>query len=128
MQKFLLDTHILIWLAEEPQKLSRKSEFVLNSDNELLLSHACVWEMAIKIKTGKLKLKMLLEEFITKAAEKHKLNFLPILLTHIYQTQILPFHHRDPFDRLLIAQAITENIAIISSDEIFDAYNSNRIW
>jgi len=97
MQKFLLDTHTLIWLAEEPQKLSRKSEFVLNSDNELLLSHACVWEMAIKIKTGKLKLKMLLEEFITKAAEKHKLNFLPILLTHIYQTQIFPFHHRDPF-------------------------------
>ena len=128
MQKFLLDTHTLIWIAEQPQKLSSKSTSVLNSSNQLLLSHVSVWEMAIKIKTGKLKLKMKLDEFITKAAEKHKLNFLPILLTHIYQTQIFPFHHRDPFDRLLIAQAITENIAIISSDEIFDAYNSNRIW
>src|SRR4051812_46811522 len=65
----------LIWIAEQPQKLSKKSESVLDSDNELLLSHVSVWEMAIKIKTEKLKLKMQLEEFITKAIEKHKLDF-----------------------------------------------------
>ena len=128
MQKFLLDTHTFIWLAEQPEKLSTTSISVLNSNNELLLSHASVWEMAVKIKIGKLKLKMSLEEFITKAAEKHKLEFLPILLTHIYFTQTLPFHHRDPFDRLLIAQSLTENISIVSFDEVFDSYNAKRIW
>lgn len=103
MQKLLPDTHILIWLAEEPEKISKAVEPILNSNSELLLSYVSVWEMAIKIKTGKLKLTMDLEEFVTKAVEKHSLHFLPVSLEHIYQTDRLELYHKDPFDRLMIA-------------------------
>lgn len=128
MQKFLTDTHVLIWLAEEPGKISNLVEPLLNSDNELLLSYVSIWEMAIKIKTGKLKLAMNLEDFVTKAVEKHSLHFLPVSLEHIYQTDKLELLHKDPFDRLLIAQSIVERISVISSDTAFDAYGIHRIW
>jgi len=84
--------------------------------------------MAIKLKTGKLSLALPLEEFVTTAASKHFLNFLPISLAHIYHTQQLELHHRDPFDRLIIAQSITENIPVISSDAVLNAYGITRVW
>lgn len=128
MQKLLLDTQILIWLAEEPEKISSLVDPLLNSNNELLLSHVSVWEIAIKTKTGKIRVEMNLEKFIAKAVEKHSLHFLPISLFHIYQTENLELHHKDPFDRLLIAQSIVEKIPIVSSDAAFDAYGIQRIW
>lgn len=128
MQKLLLDTHILIWLAEEPEKISSLVDPLLNSNNELLLSHVSIWEMAIKTKTGKLRLEMNLKEFIAKAVEKHSLHFLPVSLSHIYQIENLELHHKDPFDRLLIAQSVVEKIPIVSSDASFDAYGIQRIW
>ncbi len=128
MSQFLLDTQVLIWLAEEPGKLSKLAESTINSDNRLLLSHASVWEMAIKVKSGKLRLHIRLDEFVMNAVQKHTLEFLPITLPHIYQTQELPLHHRDPFDRLLIAQSLVEAIPVVSSDELWDAYNIRRIW
>lgn len=84
--------------------------------------------MAIKIKTAKLQLQLPLEQFIDRAVEKHRLTFLPVTLHSIYHTQQLPLHHRDPFDRLLIAQALTEHIPVISSDAVWDAYGVQRIW
>ena len=128
MENFLLDTHTIIWLANDPKLLSVAAAAALNSENKLILSHVSVWEMAIKIKTGKLNLQLPLEEFILKATEKHLLDFLDISLDHIYFTQALPLHHQDPFDRLLAAQSLVENIPIISSDKIFDSYNVKRIW
>lgn len=128
MQKVLLDTQALIWLAREPQKLSPSAMTYLKFANELLLSYASVWEMAIKVKTGKMQLGLPLEEFIETNVEKHVLKLLLITLPHIYHTQQLPLHHRGPFDRLLIAQSITENIPVVSSDAAWDAYGVNRIW
>lgn len=128
MQNVLLDTHTIIWLANDPKLLSVTAKAALNSESRLLLSHVSVWEMAIKIKTGKLNLKLPLKGFILKATEKHSLDFLDISLEHIYYTQTLPLYHQDPFDRLLIAQSLIENIAIISSDKIFDSYDIKRVW
>jgi PIN domain nuclease of toxin-antitoxin system len=87
-----------------------------------------VWEMAIKIKVEKLLLNQQLEVFIENFQQDYGFFLLDISLKHIYNTQILPYHHRDPFDRLLIAQSISEDIQIISADEMFDEYISNRLW
>jgi PIN domain nuclease of toxin-antitoxin system len=125
---YLLDTHTLIWLAEEPDKLSSKAKIILHSENKLLLSSVSVWEMAIKIKANKLNVEIPLKDFVNKAIEKHELKLLSVSLPHIYYTQQLELHHKDPFDRLLIAQSFEQNIPIISSDEIFDLYKVNRIW
>lgn len=87
-----------------------------------------MWETAIKVKTGKMQLGLPLEEFIETNVEKHVLKLLLITLPHIYYTRQLPLHHRDPFDRLLIAQSLTENIPVVSSDAVWDAYGVNGIW
>ncbi len=92
------------------------------------MSPASVWEIAIKINIGKLKLNVSLEKMIQNFQINYDFEILNIELSHIYQTQQLPLHHRDPFDRLIIAQSIVENIEIVSSDEVFDAYGINRIW
>ena len=97
-------------------------------DKNVYLSDVSVWEIAIKTKTGKLKLNNTLEDFIKNFINDYKFFSLPIKTKHIYQTQKLDFHHQDPFDRLLIAQSITKNIPIVSSDDIFDCYINNRIF
>ncbi len=124
----LLDTQILIWLAQSPDSISNTAKLFLFTDVKLMLSHVSIWEIAIKIKTGKLQLDDNLDKFISIALQKQNLELLPISLPHIYQTQQLELHHRDPFDRLLAAQSIVENMPIISSDEIFDQYQVQRIW
>lgn len=124
----LLDTQFIIWIEENPLKISSNTKAQIFADPEVYFSKASVWEMAIKIKTGKLTLKQPLSIFITNFEYDYNFKILDISLPHIYQTQALALHHRDPFDRLLIAQSIVENISIVSSDEIFDAYNINRIW
>jgi PIN domain nuclease of toxin-antitoxin system len=126
--RILLDTHALLWLTENPKLLSVNANAAINSDDTCLVSHASIWELSIKLGTGKLKIKRPLQEYVELAISKHLLESLPIDLTHIYQTQLLPLYYRDPFDRLLIAQALSENIAIVSSDAIFDSYGVKRIW
>lgn len=128
MDKILLDTQILIWLAEAPDKLSVSALEVLNTGNQLFISHVSVWEMVIKIKIGKLSIEFSLQDFIEKAQQKHNLSALSILISHIYKTLELPLHHKDPFDRLLIAQSLSQSMPIISSDALFDPYNVTRIW
>ncbi len=128
MKKYLIDTHVLIWMAQQPENLSVLSKGILESANELFLSQVSVWEMAIKIKAEKLNIVADLSWFIQSSIEKYKLEVLQISLPHIYHTQQLPLHHRDPFDRLLIAQSMSENIPIISSDDVFDVYDVERIW
>ena len=124
----LLDTQIIIWLEENPANIANEVRDQILAETTAYFSKASVWEMAIKIKTGKLSLKQPLDLFIDNFQIDYKFKLLDISLQHIYQTQQLPLHHRDPFDRLLIAQSIIENIAIISSDSIFDAYGIRRIW
>ena len=127
--KVLLDTHVFIWLDTQPEKLSNTvMEICQDIDNQLYLSMASVWEMQIKVQLGKLKLKIPLADMLTVQQQENDLNILNIVLPHIYQLQALPFHHNDPFDRLIIAQSVLEDMTLISFDEKFKAYGISVLW
>src|SRR3954453_22941017 len=112
--RLLLDTHIFIWWAHQPEKLSPAALSALQDEaNELLLSVASVWEMQIKIQMGKLKLSLPLKELLKNQRETNDLTISPVTLTHVLAVDALPFHHKDPFDRLLIAQSIEEELTIV---------------
>lgn len=126
--RFLLNTHVLIWTSEEPAKLSQTAKLRILTAKELVFSYASIWETAIKLKTAKLHLRFPLEDFLIKASLKYSLQLLHINLDYIYYTQQLSLHHRDPFDRLLIAQSLVENLPVVSSDAASDYYGVQRIW
>lgn len=122
--KLLLDTHVFIWWADQPEKLSPAALSALeNEANELLLSVASVWEMQIKIQLGKLKLSLPLKDLIKNQQETNDLTVSPVALTHVLALDALPFHHKDPFDRLLIAQSIEEDLTLVTADSQFSAYS-----
>ncbi len=127
--KILLDTHAFIWLDFQPEKLTKKAiEVCQDTSNELYLSMASLWEMQIKAQLGKLKLKIPLEEMLALQQQENDLKVLNFSLAHIYQLQLLPFHHNDPFDRIIIAQSMLENMTLISVDEKLKAYNIAVLW
>ena len=97
-------------------------------NNENLLSLVSVWEMAIKHSIGKLNFQPSFNEFIEQQIIMNWIELLPIRIDHVAVISSLPLHHRDPFDRLLIAQSIVENIPLLSADQIFDAYPIQRLW
>ena len=122
--KLLLDTHIFIWWADQPEKLPPAALSALEDDaNELLLSVVSVWEMQIKIQLGKLKLSLPLKELVKNQQETNDLTVSPVALTHVLALDALPFHHKDPFDRLLIAQSIEEGLTIVTADSQFSSYS-----
>ena len=122
--KLLLDTHIFIWWADQPEKLSPVALSALEDEaNDLLLSVASVWEMQIKIQLGKLKLSLPLKELVKNQQEINDLMVSPVALTHVLALDALPFHHKDPFDRLLIAQSIAEGLTIVTADSQFSTYS-----
>lgn len=107
--KLLLDTHVFIWVAGNPEKLSEKVRNLLTDANNFwVVSIASVWELQIKSQLGKLNLNSPLPKLITTQQQVNNLQLLPIELSHIYALEALPSHHRDPFDRILIAQSIFE--------------------
>ena len=121
--RLLLDTHIFIWWADQPERLSPAALSAIEDEaNELLLSVASVWEMQIKIQLGKLKLSLPLKELIKSQQETNELTLLPVALTHVLALDALPLHHKDPFDRLLIAQSTEEDLTLVSADSQFSAY------
>ena len=124
----LLDTQIIIWLEEDPTKIPDLIKTLITQELKVYFSKVSVWEMAIKLKTKKLSLMLPLETFIDNFQRDYDFFLLDISLNHVYHTQHLPYHHRDPFDRLLIAQSLVDNIQIISSDSIFDKYDVKRLW
>jgi PIN domain nuclease of toxin-antitoxin system len=127
--RVLLDTHAFLWAAAGHPSLGKRARRVyLDPGNRVHLSTASVWEMAIKASLDKLKLTVPLEDLVVEALEEQSVALLPIELDHVLRVQSLPFHHRDPFDRLLAAQALCEEIAILSSDSVFDAYGVDRVW
>lgn len=122
--KLLLDTHIFIWWADQPEKLSPAALSALEDDaNELLLSVVSVWEMQIKIQLGKLKLSLPLKELLKKQHEINDLTVSAVALTHVLALDALPFHHKDSFDRSLIAQSIEEGLTIVTADSQFSLYS-----
>ncbi len=127
--RILLDTHAFIWFFRGDLKLSVTArELIENMDNEVLLSKASVWEMAIKQSIGKLSLGVPFKAVLVEQLNQNKIEMLDITLDHIEVVASLPLHHRDPFDRLIIAQGMVENIPIVSADDVFNAYGVNRVW
>ncbi|HKR01577.1 MAG TPA: type II toxin-antitoxin system VapC family toxin [Pyrinomonadaceae bacterium] len=126
--KLLLDTHIFIWWANAPEKLSPVELSALEDEtNGLVLSVASVWEMQVKTQLGKLKLGQPLKELIEGQQEINDLQVLPIELSHVLALDSLPLHHKDPFDRLLIAQSIVEDATLVTADEKFSAYSAKLL-
>jgi PIN domain nuclease of toxin-antitoxin system len=126
--KLLLDTHTFLWFIDDSSRLSTQARNLLESDADLLLSTASLWEIAIKTSPGKLTLAQPYDLFIPEQLGLNSVEELPISLAHLAEVSTLPFHHRDPFDRLLISQAIIESVAIVSADSAFDAYSITRLW
>jgi PIN domain nuclease of toxin-antitoxin system len=126
--KLLLDTHAFLWFIEDNPRLSTQAKALLESDVELLISIASLWEIAIKISIGRLALARPYDILIPQQLEQNVIEVLPISLAHLAIVSTLPFHHRDPFDRLLIAQAIAEQLPIVSADATFDVYSIKRLW
>lgn len=127
--KILIDTHVFIWWTGYPQKLSSLvSNLLINPNNEPILSIVSIWEMQIKLSLGRLSLNRALPELVNHEIKQNRIILLPIQLEHIYTLHNLPLHHRDPFDRLLIAQSIFEKINMISIDQKFDIYGVQRLW
>ena len=125
----LLDTQVFIWLSLTPERLSeRVTDLLMDETNLWFLSLVSVWEMQIKRQLGKLSLNLPLPELIASQQQTNGLQLLPIELNHIFTLENLPQFHRDPFDRLLIAQAITEQIPLLSIDTVFDHYPVQRLW
>ncbi len=126
--KLLLDTHTFLWFINDSPQLSADAKNLLESEVDLLLSVASLWEIAIKASLGKLTLPDTYDKFIPQQLTLNEIEILPISVAHLALVTTLPFHHRDPFDRLLIAQAMVEQISIVSIDIVFDSYTVNRIW
>lgn len=126
---FLLDTQAFLFALNSPDVIPTKSRKIFNNpEHELYLSIASIWEMSIKASLGKLKFEDSLRKVIQTSIKESGLKLLSIQVDHIFYVESLPFHHKDPFDRILIAQAVTENMPIVSSDEAFDRYEVKRLW
>lgn len=127
--RILIDTHVFIWWTSDSQKLSLAVYNLLtNPKTQVILSVVSIWEMQIKLSLGKLELKTALPELVEDEVKQNRIELLPLDLSHIYALSNLPNHHRDPFDRLLIAQAKSEELVIISIDDKFDSYDIERLW
>lgn len=127
--RLLLDTHAWLWFVLGDSSLSPSARSGIEDQaNEKLVSPASYWEVAIKISIGKYALPQPYEHFTRRAIEGQGFIVLPVLPRHTSAICSLPFHHRDPFDRLLVAQALIERIPVVSSDTVLDAYGVQRVW
>jgi len=127
--RLLLDTHSFLWFIMGSSKLGEKARALIgDAGNEKLLSAGSLWEMAIKISLGKLKLAEPFENLIPRQIEATGIQVLKIDIPHLAALLTLPFHHRDPFDRLLAAQCSAEKLPIVSIDPVFDSYGIPRLW
>jgi PIN domain nuclease of toxin-antitoxin system len=127
--KFLLDTQAFLWFVLNDRALSQVAcNLIVDPLNDILLSPASYWEIAIKISLGKYQIPGDFETWMEHQIQINELEILPIKVAHVATIVTLPFHHKDPFDRLLVAQALTEEIPIISVDAMLDNYTVTRSW
>ena len=127
--RLLLDTHAFLWFVlDDPRLSATATALIVDSNNDVEISPASYWEMAIKISLGKYSLPEPYEVFMEREIAANQFRILHIEPRHTALLTTLPFHHRDPFDRLLVAQAIVEQIPIVSSDSTFDADGVRRLW
>mgnify|MGYP002790656175 CR=1 len=123
----LLDTQVFIWMFSEPSRIA-PSVLAEMRRASLLLSIVSPWEMMIKYSRGKLHIDHTPDRIVEEHCQRGIITLLPLELAHISHLLTLPHHHKDPFDRIIIAQALTERIPIISSDAAFDGYGVQRMW
>jgi PIN domain nuclease of toxin-antitoxin system len=123
----LLDTHAFLWWVTDDRRLTKRAKRAIGATT-CLLSVASCWEMAIKASLGKLTVPGAVDRFVQEQLEVNGFNLLPITLEHTGRVAALPFHHRDPFDRLLAAQALTEDLPVVSADPVFRRYGVTRLW
>jgi PIN domain nuclease of toxin-antitoxin system len=126
---YLLDTHTFLWFINDDETLSAYAKALIeNTDNLIFLSIATLWEMAIKVSLGKLKVPMPFAAFMDTQLRDNDMKVLSISIEQLDLVASLPFHHRDPFDRLIIAQSLNERLPIIGRDTLFDVYGVKRYW
>lgn len=129
LMKLLLDSHTFLWWDNDLGKLSPAALAACQeSGNTLILSVASVWEMQIKVQLGKLKLPVALGDMVLNQQRVNQIELLPVNLEHVLALGRLPIHHRDPFDRILIAQAVIEDATLLSRDGVFTQYLVNVLW
>lgn len=127
--RLLLDTHAFLWfITDDPQLSAAAKTLIADPANEVLVSPASYWEIAIKVRLGKYPLSVPYLTFITQGIDRNDFKILPIEPRHTDLLTTMPLHHRDPFDRLLVAQALVEAIPLVSNDPTLDAYGVNRLW
>ena len=129
MSRLLLDTHTFLWWVNDAPELTVAArEAISDVSNDCYLSLASCWEMSIKSSLGKLRLARPIERFVSEQLTANCFALLGIELRHTAKVEKLPFHHRDPFDRLLIAQALTEKMTMLTVDKVFTDYGVKTLW
>ena len=123
----LLDTHAFLWWVSDDARLTARARRAIAGEPCVLSVVSC-WEMAIKASLGKLEIPLPLDRFIADQLETNGFGLLPLGIEHAGAVAGLPFHHRDPFDRLLVTQALREEMSIVSADKVFRRYGVKRIW
>jgi PIN domain nuclease of toxin-antitoxin system len=127
--RILVDTHTFLWdLNADPRSSRKAKEFLRSDEDDLVFSLVSLWEIAIKIKTGKLNTIGSSVAYIRDEMNAYSMELLPIRYEHILNLEALPHHHSDPFDRLLIAQALSEGLPILTADRAFHQYGIKTIW
>ncbi len=127
--RLLIDSQVFIWLDTGSPKLpTRVKREIERADNDIFLSFASIWELQIKESVGKLTLRRTILELVDAHCMQNGLSLMPIQLAHIAATARLPDLHRDPFDRMLIAQAMTEDLQLVTADAVIEAYPVNVLW
>ena len=127
--KLLLDTHTFLWwITDDPQLSKKARELISDGHNILYWSAASSWEVSIKYALGRMPLPEAPEQFLPAEIEKNRLESLPIIDAHAFQAGQLPHHHRDPFDRMLVAQAQVESLALLSNDRQLNHYDVDIRW
>ena len=127
--KLLLDTHALLWfLGNNPQLSASARQHIENPAREKFVSAASLWEIAVKLSLKKLKLPRPFGEIFPRQLEVNGFEMLPVSCAQLNRLVELPFHHRDPFDRMLIAQAIAEDLIIVTRDPEFSKYPAKILW
>ena len=129
MTGLLLDTHTLLWFLWDDRRLSLRAKAAIeDGDNRKLVSIASCWEIAIKAGLGKVDLGEPSRSFLAREIPRNHFELLPITLDHATLVEGLALHHKDPFDRLLVAQATLENMSLVSGDAVLDQYGIVRLW
>lgn len=125
----LIDTSTFLWFISGDSRLSHTAKTLITEiDNEIFLSIASLWEIAIKISIGKLDLSISYDDLLSVQIEDNEIKLLAIEKNHLKELVRLPFYHRDPFDRLIISQGIAENLPILTCDRLFSDYSIEKLW